>query len=109
MVTGVLQRVWRDVRENRKDEFVREFEDCRNWMEYIGIMSKELMREFVLKLVWGTGDPRDFDSGTVAGRGSLQRPYASLVKKIEAFSRWRSIIPWREVHCPRFDEMGDVS
>ena len=30
MVTGVLQRVWRDVREDRKDKFVREFEDCIN-------------------------------------------------------------------------------
>ena len=109
MVTGVLQRVWRDVRENRKDKFVREFKDYRNWMEYIGIMSKEPMRELVLRLVWGAGDPRDFDSGTVAGRSSLKRPYASLVKNVVAFSRWRSIILWREVHCPRFDEMGDVS
>ena len=44
------------------------------------------MRELVLKLACGAGDPRDSDGGVAAGRGVLPRLYASLVKSV-VFSR----------------------
>ena len=76
--------VWRDVRENGEDEFVWEFENCG--MERGGstfnILPKELMRELVLRLVWGAGGPKDFDSG---GRCFLPRTSVSLVKNVKAF------------------------
>ena len=77
-------------------------------MRNINTRSKEVMRGFVLRLVWGAGGPRDFgsvmrgvilrpvwcvegprdfDSGTMAGRCFLPRRYASTVKSIEVFSR----------------------
>ena len=45
------------------------------------------MQKLVLGLVWGAGDPRDFDSGTMAGRCFIPRPYASLVKNLDVFLR----------------------
>jgi len=67
-------RLWGDVRENRKDKFVWELEDCKNGMEQISVRSKELMRGFVLRLVWGAGDLRDSDNGTTVGRCFVTRP-----------------------------------
>ena len=82
-VTGVF-RIWGDVRENRKDKLIREFENCENRTGQMSVRSEELRRELVLRLVWGAGDPRDFDGG----RGcSQQRPCVSLVKRVEVCSR----------------------
>ena len=33
-------RIWGDVRENAKDEFVRQFEDCENGIEKVNILSR---------------------------------------------------------------------
>ena len=50
--------------------------------------SIELMRELVLWQVWGPGGPTgDFDSGTIAGRCFVPRPFASLEKNVEVFPR----------------------
>ena len=49
--------------------------------------SVELMGELALWLVWGPGGPRDFDSGTIAGRSFVPRPFASLEKNVEVFPR----------------------
>jgi len=46
-------RVWGDVGENGKDEFVWELENCENGMGRVNIPSKEPMEEIVLRLVWG--------------------------------------------------------
>ena len=83
-VTGILRRVWRYVRKNGKDKLVREL---KNWMEQINIRSKKPMRALVLRLVWGAGDPGDFDSGMVAERCFPPRLDASLVKNVVVFSR----------------------
>jgi len=45
------------------------------------------MQELVLRLVWDTGDPRDFGNGTVTGRCLVTKPCANFVKNIEVFSR----------------------
>jgi len=50
------------------------------------------MYKIVLRLVWCTVDPKGFDNGMVVGCRFLPRPYASLVKNAEIFSRWRSMI-----------------
>ena len=53
----------------------------------IDFWSKELVRELVLWQVWGLGGPRDSDSGMIAGRRVVPRPFASLGRNAEAFSR----------------------
>ena len=70
-------------------------------------MNDSSIRKLVLGLVWGTGDPRDFDSGMIAGRCFRPRPYASLVKNFKAFPRGWSMILWCEVHCQRPNEVGE--
>ena len=79
-------RVWGDVREDRKEEFVRELENCKKGMRWVSFRSKGLIRELVLRLVWGAGDPRDFDNGITTGRCFLPRPDVSLAKNPEVFS-----------------------
>ena len=49
-------RVWEDAGEDRKDKFVRELENCKNGMEEVNARSQGLMRELVLRLVWGEGE-----------------------------------------------------
>jgi hypothetical protein len=53
----------------------------------IDVWSKKLVRELVLWQVWGPGGPRDSDSGTVAGRCFVLKPFASSEKSVEAFLR----------------------
>jgi hypothetical protein len=79
--------VWGDVRENGKDEFVWEFENCNMRCDEIEGWSIELMRELVQWQVWGPGGPRNSDSGTIAGRCFVPRPFASLEKNVEVFTR----------------------
>jgi len=77
--------------ENGTDELVRELENCKTGRErLISHRSKESStQDLILRLVWGPGEPRDFDNGTAAaGRCFLMRLYASLVKSVGAFSRW---------------------
>ena len=66
------------------------------------------MREFVLRLVWGTGDPWGLDSGSAFGRRSPLRPDAGTVKNSEVVSRYmeRGMIPLREVHRPGPNGVG---
>ena len=53
----------------------------------MGIRPEELMREIVLRLVWGPGDFEDLD-GEIAGPHSfLPRPNGSLAGNARAFSR----------------------
>jgi len=56
------------------------------------------MRELVLRLVWGAGEPRAFDSRVATGPCSLLRACVSLVKNPEAFSRQWSMILERWVN-----------
>ena len=51
--------IWRDVRGNGKDKLVREFENCENETELMGMRSRELMRELVLRLVRGANLVKD--------------------------------------------------
>ena len=44
------------MRENGKDKFVWEFENCENGTEQMSIRSGGVMRELILRLVWGAGD-----------------------------------------------------
>jgi len=85
-VTGEL-RFWGDVGENEEDEFVWEFENCENRIGWIGIRSREPMEVFIQRLVWGSGDPRDFDGGVIDRRCFLPRLHTSLVRNVEVFSR----------------------
>ena len=62
-------------------------------MEQVNTRSKEQTRELVLRLVWGAGDAKDFDNGTVAGSCFLPRPDASLVKNAKVCSRRRVMTP----------------
>ena len=55
MVTSKL-RERGDVRENGKDKFVWEFENCENRMEQVSIRTTEVTQEIVMRLVWGAGD-----------------------------------------------------
>ena len=71
-----MLRVWGDVKDNGKDKLVWELENCKIWS--VIIQSKELMREFVLRLVWGAGD-RLMAGGRCC---FLPRPDASLVEKV---------------------------
>ena len=68
-------------------------------MDSISIGSKELVREIVLRLVWGAGDR------SMIGRGLPPKPCASLVKNVEIFPQWRSMILERKVHSPRLDKV----
>ena len=74
IMNGVF-REWGDVRENGKDQLVWEFENCGSWL--VRTRSKELMEEFLLRLVWCMGDPKDFE--TIASRRSLWVPYGGMV------------------------------
>jgi len=78
--TGEL-RVWGDVGENGKDEFVWELENCENGVGWVNILSREPMEEVVPRLVWGAGDRR------MTGRCFPTRPCASLAKNV-GVSRW---------------------
>jgi hypothetical protein len=49
--------------------------------------SVEPLRELILRQVWGPGGPRDPDSGTIAARSFVPRPFASLEKNVEVFPR----------------------
>ena len=66
----VTDEIWGDVREDGKDKLVREFENCESGMEQISVRSRELIRELVLKLVWG----------------------ANLVKNVDVFSRQQPMV-----------------
>ena len=74
IVTGEL-RVWGDVRENGKDKFVWEFENCENGL--INVQSKELRRVLALRLVWGAGAGTGCDGGTVTGWNPASNSSAS--------------------------------
>ena len=85
IVTGVVRRVWRDVREDGKYQLVRKFENYKNRADQISIRSKDLTRELVLRLDWSAGDCRDTDCGMVVGWWFL--PRACVKKKVEVFSQ----------------------
>ena len=74
------RRVWGNERDDGKDKLIWELENCK--IGSVIIQSKELMRESVLRLVWGAGD-RLMAGGRCC---FLPRPDASLVKKAEVFS-----------------------
>lgn len=94
--------------QNGKDEFIREFEDCKDRMGYVRIRWKEPPQKIVLRLDWGPGYPRDFDNGTMAGGCFPPRPYASLEKNVVVFLRYRSMILQRRMHRPRYGKGGAV-
>ena len=58
----------------------------------LSILPNEMMRELVLRLVWGAGGPKDVDNGGVIGRRFLRRPFPSLLKSDEVFPRWGSMV-----------------
>ena len=78
---------------------------------WVSVRSEEVRRELVLRLVWGAGDPMGLNptgldtSGAMVGRGFPPRRYTSLVKNVEVFSRYRSIILQRMVRHSRLDEV----
>jgi len=98
-VTGKV-RVWGDVREDGKDELIRELENCENGTGEVSIRPKELMEELVLRLVWGAEDR------WIAGCCFPTRRYASLEKNVRIFSPWRFMILQRGVHRQRIDEVS---
>jgi hypothetical protein len=83
----------------------------KGWDILINIEPEEPMQELVLRLVWCAGDPRDFDGGMTVGRCVLPRPYASLVRNVEDFSRKRSMckILKHKAHRPRQRGVGDAT
>ena len=100
IVTGEV-RFGADVRENRKDEFIWKFEDCRNGMKQISIRSKGPTREVALGLVWGAGNR------LMVGCCFLPRPCASLVSNFEVFSRKRSMVLLSGSRRPRLNDVGE--
>jgi len=60
-------RVWGNMREDGKDELVRELENCENGTGQVSIRSKELMEEPALRLVWGAGE-----LGVVSRQGGMR-------------------------------------
>ena len=78
-----VRRIPRDVREDGKDKFVGEFENCtKKRLNGLAFDPKRLMWLFILRLVWGAGDQ------SMAGCCFL----LSLVRGVGVFSRWRSMI-----------------
>ena len=64
------------------------------------------MCEVVLRLVWRTVDLGECDDGTMAGCRFLLRPYTSLIKNAEIFSRRRFMVLERKGHRWRPNEVG---
>ena len=87
------QWVWRDVGEDGTDKLVWELENCETGREGLTRHRwRESTPELSLRLVWGPGEPRDFDSGTAAENRFLMKLYASRVKDVEACSRRGSMV-----------------
>ena len=74
--------VWRDLKQDGKDELIWEFENCENGTGWIKTRSKEPMGEPVLRQVWGAGDR------PMAGGCLLLRLYVCLVGNFGEFGEF---------------------
>ena len=102
IVAGELQ-FWGDVGEDRKDQLVWESEDYENGMRWIDVRSEEVMRELVLRLVWGAG----LGDRPMAGWCFLPRPDASRAKNVGEFSPWRLMILLTQCSLTKYQGEGE--
>ena len=81
-------RFWGDMGENGEKEVGWEFEDYEEGWDGL-IFGGVATGEFLRGLVWGAGDR---PMAGAAGLSFLRRPCGDLVKNLETFLRWRSMI-----------------